>query len=99
MSVVFTERGEPTESRDVWLNRFIVSGSDVLKDRYIRSIGIMYTVYMYNGSLVFPKEPVTDIEDYHCNPKNYTGAAFAVIRGSQGLSLYRRSCGQDMTEI
>ena len=37
---------------------------------------------MYNGSLVFPKEPVGDIEDYHCNPKNYTGAASAVIRGS-----------------
>ena len=54
---------------------------------------------MYNGSLVFPKEPVTDIEDYHCNPKNYTGAASVVIRGSQGLSLYRRGCSQDMTEI
>ena len=54
---------------------------------------------MYNGSLVFPKEPVGDIEDYHCNPKNYTGAASTVIRGSEGLSLCRGGCGQNMTEV
>ena len=48
---------------------------------------------MYNGSLVFPKEPVGDIEDYQYNPKNYTGEAPTVIRGSEGLGLYRRGCG------
>ena len=31
--------------------------------------------YIYKGSLIVFKEPVTDVEDYHCNPKEYTGAA------------------------
>ena len=86
---------ESTESRGIRLNRSLFVSVSGCSERCISLFNGYnnYSIYMYNGSLVFPKEPVGDIEDYQYNPKNYTGEAPTVIRGSEGLGLYRRGCG------